>query len=229
MLNRNALPADEAEVTTKTIRLPLRIAGPAGDIEAVLTRAHDESAAIPHTVIVCHPHPLHGGTMNNKVVHYLAKSFNDLGATAVRFNYRGVGASAGGFGEGTGETRDALAVLDWARDAYPNNAIWLAGFSFGAYVALKASHQRPTTGLICVAPAVRLYDFKSLARVSGPWLVVQGDRDDVVSYDEVTSWAQAISPPLAYVPMTGAGHFFHGRLNDLQQVVTAFIAPHLAP
>lgn len=229
MLNRNALPADEADVITKTIRLPLRIAGPAGDIEAVLTRAHDESAALPHTVVVCHPHPLHGGTMNNKVVHYLAKSFNDLGAAAVRFNYRGVGASAGSFGAGAGETADALAVLDWARDAYPNNAIWLAGFSFGAYVALNASRQRPLAGLICVAPAVHLYDFKSLAGVTCPWLVVQGDRDDVVSYDEVTSWIHTMLPAPAYVPMAGVGHFFHGRLNELQHTVTAFITPHVAP
>lgn len=228
MLNRVMAPADASEVTINIARLPLRIAGPAGSLEAILTRKEAPSPVIPHTVIVCHPHPLHGGTMNNKVVHYLAKSFNELGGIAIRFNYRGVGHSAGSFDNGAGETDDALAVCNWAREANPDHAIWLAGFSFGAYVAMRASQQQPAAGLICVAPAIRLFDFSHLQTVTCPWLVVQGDKDKVVSYDDVTAWVHQLSPAPTYVPMAEVGHFFHGRLNDLQQVVTDFIAPHVA-
>lgn len=227
MLNRVMAPADASDVTINIARLPLRIAGHAGNLEALLTRADAPVAAIPYTVIVCHPHPLHGGTMNNKVVHYLAKSFNELGAIAVRFNYRGVGHSAGTFDNGVGETDDALAVCNWVRDAYPDHAIWLAGFSFGAYVAMRASQHYSPAGLVCVAPAVRLFDFSQLQTVTCPWLVVQGDDDKVVSYDDVTSWIHKLSPAPTYVPMADVGHFFHGRLNELQQVVTDFIAPHV--
>lgn len=195
------------------------IEGPAGALEALFT-APAVPRAPPATAIVLHPHPLHGGTMRNKVVHTLARAFDDLGVATIRFNFRGVGKSAGAYGHGEGELADALAVAAWVRAARPGDAIWLAGFSFGGAVALRAAAPSGAAQLVTVAPALRLYDWTHYAPPSCPWLVIQGEADDVVPASELRAFLAGFPGKPATVLLPEAGHFFHQRLNDLRRAVT---------
>ena len=205
----------------------LTISGPAGNLEALLDAPASAPAVdvmAPDAVaVICHPHPLHGGTMTNKVVHTLAKAFNSVGAPAVRFNYRGVGASAGAFDEGDGETQDALAVLDWTAQRWPGAQLWLGGFSFGGGIAIRAAAARDVTRLVTVAPAIRLVSVDTSALPKCPWLVVQGDRDELVDAADIQRWAQSLAMPPRIAVLSGVEHFFHGRLNDLRQVVVSWL------
>jgi hypothetical protein len=193
------------------------IPGPCGALEALA--ACPPAPACAASAIVCHPHPLHGGTMHNKVVHTLARAFTELGLRAVRFNFRGVGASAGSFAHGAGETDDLLAVIAWVRAQRPHDAIWLAGFSFGAYVALRAAAVAPPAQLVTVAPAVHRYDLEAFTPPPVPWLLIQGSADEVVPAAQVLSWARGLRPAPEVLELAGAGHFFHQRLNDLRNAV----------
>ena len=206
----------------------LTLAGPVGALEALT--ACPAAAPVLATAVILPPHPLHGGTMQNKVVHALARAFGELGVASVRFNFRGVGASAGSFAHGVGETEDALAVIDWVRAQRPGGAVWLAGFSFGAYVAWRAAVSSQASGLITVAPAVNLYDFSALSLPSCPWLLIQGEADEVVPVEVVRAWFSGMAPrPQAQALfLPGVGHFFHGRLNDLKSALRDFVPPHLS-
>ena len=200
------------------------ITGPAGDIEALVEMPRAEETA--HAVgVVCHPHPLYGGTLDNKVVYTLARAFVELGVPAIRFNFRGVGASGGRFDEGRGETADALAVIAYGRHRWPDAALWLAGFSFGGAVALRAAAQARPEKLIVVAPGITRVAMDEVGSPACPWLVVQGDGDDVIEPAAVLQWAQrqSVAPVVRLLP--GAGHFFHGRLHELRQVVLDFLRP----
>ncbi len=199
----------------------LTLAGPAGDIEAVLTEPAGD--APPEAVaVVCHPHPLHDGTMNNKVVHTLARSFAKHAIPAIRFNFRGVGHSAGVYDAGEGEVDDALAVADHLRERYGKRPLWLAGFSFGSFVALRAATRRPCAGLILIAPPVQRFAFNQ-ALPDCPILVVQGDADDIVDCADVQAWASAAKPSPQFQRLPGVGHFFHGHLTDLRKIVEDFL------
>ncbi len=203
----------------------LTLAGPAGALEAqTLCPAQGDAVA---TAVILHPHSLHGGSLQNKVVHTLARAFAEVGVASVRFNFRGVGASAGVFADGVGETGDALAVIDWVRAQRPGAPVWLAGFSFGAYVALRAASLAKVSGLITVAPAVHLYDFSALALPSCPWLLIQGEADEVVPVEEVRGWLSRSASPPQTLFLPHVGHFFHGRLNDLTAALRDFVPPHL--
>jgi alpha/beta superfamily hydrolase len=192
--------------------------GPSGDIEGLL----DDPEAAPSAIaVVCHPHPLQGGAMQNKVAYMLARAFNDMGALSLRFNFRGVGRSAGKFDLGQGETDDALAAIDWLSAQHPGLPLWLGGFSFGAYVALRALSRRQVARLVTVAPAVERFATADIVEPTCPWLLVQGDADDVVSPEAVLAWARALKSPPKIEVMDGAGHFFHGRLNELREAVAA--------
>lgn len=201
------------------------LAGPAGRIEAIIESPASPPAAF---MVVCHPHPQHGGTMNNKVVTTLARSAQALGAATIRFNYRGVGASSGSYDEGRGEIDDALAAVAEGRQRWPDAALWLAGFSFGGIVALRASLRAEAGAvarLVTVAPALgrAFTDPADITLPSCPWLVVQGDADDVIDGALVIDWARRIAPAARLALMPGAGHFFHGRLTELQQQVQPFL------
>jgi alpha/beta superfamily hydrolase len=195
----------------------LTIPGPAGTIEGALDRADAEPRSV---AVICHPHPLQQGTMNNKVVTTLARAFARHGAAAVRFNFRGVGASAGSYGDGVGERADARAVIAWSRERWPGLPLFMAGFSFGAAIALAIAVDAAPQGLVAVAPPIeRLPD--DFRPPSCPWLIIHGRADEVVPVEPVIRWARAFTPPPELVLPEGVGHFFHGRLALLPDAVEA--------
>ncbi len=196
------------------------IDGPAGAIEALIEVP--PGAAPARFGVLCHPHPLFGGTMNNKVVHSVARCWNELGVPTVRFNFRGVGASQGQHDNGRGEADDALAVIAFGRQRWPRADLWLAGFSFGAYVALRVAAGAIPALLVTVAPPVGRWDFGGLVAPACPWLIVQGDRDELVDAHAVRAWASALRPLPQIVILEGAEHFFHGRLLELRAAVREF-------
>jgi alpha/beta superfamily hydrolase len=193
------------------------IDGPAGRLEALI----EEPADVPlrYAAVVCHPHPLFGGTLHNKVVHTLARSLRSGGAATVRFNFRGVGASEGRHDEGVGETADTLAAVAWARTRWPAAPLLLAGFSFGAAVAIRAAAAADPRWLISVAPAVDRVSFEGLATPQCDWLIVQGSADEIVAPESVRSWAARLAPHAHVRMLPGVGHFFHGRLHELQECI----------
>ena len=204
----------------------LMLAGPAGGLEALIESAPaggEVTAPVSAFGVICHPHPLYGGTMDNKVVWALARSFQQLGAPVIRFNFRGVGRSAGTHDEGRGETDDALAVAAWGRRRWPQAALWLAGFSFGGAVAVRAAPVMQPQRLVAVAPGINKTDVGDAPPPACPWLIVQGDADDVVPPDVVIAWARRLSPTPELAVLPGAGHYFHGRINELREVVVGFM------
>jgi alpha/beta superfamily hydrolase len=208
-------PVSDAPTAFPGEKTEILLPGPAGALECVcdVPEATDE---VPATIVLSHPHPLHGGTMHNKVVTIMERSMRELGLRTVRYNFRGVGQSEGEFDDGYGETDDLFAVTEWVRRTRPGDALWLGGFSFGAYVSLRAAQNLALGQLIMIAPAVGRYEFAHLAHPDCPWLIVQGDEDDVVSVDEVQAWIETVEPPPELVIMEQAGHFFHRRLMDLR-------------
>ena len=199
--------------------------GPAGELESILELPSD--AAVIGAVVVCHPHPQHGGTMHNKVAHTLARAFVRSGFAALRFNFRGTEGSAGNYDNGVGELDDALAALDWLAQHYPNVPLWLGGFSFGAAIAVRAavSKTRSTavSGLISVAPAIYRFADGLEQQPECPWLVIQGDEDELVEVDETIAWFNSLAPGPELLVVPGAEHFFHGRLGDLRSAVMEFV------
>lgn len=199
------------------------VAGPAGDLEVVV----ETPEAPVGLAVICHPHPLHQGTMNNKVVHTLARAWISLDCVAVRFNFRGVGKSAGKYDEGQGETLDAMAVIQWARAQQPDGPLFLSGFSFGAMIAYAAAQQTGPAALVTVAPAVdRISAAGDVPRC--PWLIVHGDQDELVPIESVLAWREVLDPPPRLAVLEGAEHFFHGRLIELRNLVAEFGKPLIA-
>jgi alpha/beta superfamily hydrolase len=179
----------------------------------------DEAVGGASYAVICHPHPLYGGTMENKVVTTLARALRDAGLPTLRFNFRGVGASAGAFDQGLGETEDADAVASWGAQRWPGKTLVSAGFSFGGYVALRLALSRKAARLITVAPAIQLFEQPVVRPPDCPWLIVQGDEDDVVDPKQVAAWARSFNPAPRLVVLPGVGHFFHGRLQELHDAV----------
>jgi alpha/beta superfamily hydrolase len=202
----------------------VRIPGPAGELEAAVEMPKGDPAAI---AVLCHPHPLHQGTMDNKVVTTLARAFARLGAVAVRFNFRGVGASAGAYADGVGERDDAVAAAQWSRARWPSLPLYLGGFSFGAATALAVAAQVRPRGLVAVAPPVGRLP-PGLRPPECPWLVVQGLADDVVPAAEVLAWARSQTPPPRVLALPDVGHFFHGQLGVLADAVTELFGAQIA-
>ncbi|PBS12968.1 alpha/beta hydrolase [Lysobacteraceae bacterium NML93-0792] len=195
---------------------PLTLAGPVGDLEAIVDLPDADVDARPLVAVVCHPLPTQGGTMHNKVVTMAARALRELGASTVRFNFRGTGNSAGTYDEGNGETADLAAVVAWVRRERPGHALWLAGFSFGAYVSLRATDALQPDGLISIAPPAGRWDFDSIVLPQCPWLVIQGEADEIVDPQAVYDWLDDRGADAELVRMPDTSHFFHRKLMDLR-------------
>ena len=188
------------------------VAGPAGRLEVAFNVPEGSLRGI---ALIAHPHPLQGGTLDNKVVQTLAKTFAALSYAAVRFNFRGAGQSVGQFDDGVGETDDALAALAAAKLEFGELPVALAGFSFGSYVQTRVAHAITAERLVLIGPAVKRFPVEAVAPDT---IVIHGEEDDVVALADVLAWARPQQLPIVVFP--GCGHFFHGRLPQLQRVIT---------
>ena len=189
----------------------------------VLETAIDSPKLAQHpdiSVVICHPHPLFQGTMNNKVVTTIAKAFNNLGIEAVRFNYRGVGNSQGSYDEAEGELDDTISIIDNILINKPEQKIILTGFSFGGVIAYKAvmKHPQQTKALLTISPAIINFPLKDSPQPSMPWCLIQGIDDEVVSYDKVSQFfIHQTSVDATFIRLNNVGHFFHGQLVKLRK------------
>jgi len=193
------------------------VPGAAGAIEVDIT---DPGADRRGIALIAHPHPLMGGTKDNKVATTLARALHALGNVTLRPNFRGVGGTAGVHDEGQGETDDLIAVARYATARFGELALTCAGFSFGGFVQTRVARQLSPHQLVLVAPAVRRFD---VGDVPAGTLVIHGELDDVVPLQAMLDWARPQNLPVMVVP--GGEHFFHGRLHVLQQIVTRFCRP----
>jgi uncharacterized protein len=199
----------------------LLIDGPAGVLEVGI------SAALPNPrllAVICHPHSLHGGSMDNKVVTMLERTLRDAGVATLRFNFRGVGASGGQFDEGNGEGDDLAAVVALARQWLPHTPLWLAGFSFGSYVSARMAEVLDAQLLISVAPPVGRFAFRSMPRPPCRWIVLQGETDEVVDPALVFEHFESMQPPVELLRFADTGHFFHGKLVQMRDRLGALLA-----
>jgi len=207
------------------------INGPAGRIEGRYQHAADTTAPI---ALVLHPHPQHGGTMNNKIVYTLFHTFARQGFSVLRFNFRGVGRSQGSYDRGEGELADAASALDWLQTYNPNaSSCWIGGFSFGAWIGMQLLMRRPEiAAFISVAPPANLYDFSFLAPCPSSGLVIQGAADEIVpeaaSKKLVDKLAHQRDIVIDYRTIAGANHFFQGHLEELEKLAEDYVARGLA-
>lgn len=200
--------------------------GPAGRIEGRYTQVTDKKAPV---ALVLHPHPLYGGTMNNKVVYSMYKSFVDNGFTTLRINFRGVGRSQGVFDNGIGELTDAATALDWLQVQNPfASEYYVAGFSFGSWIGMQLIMRRPEINhFIAAAPPVNKYDYSFLSPCPIPGLIVQGDKDSIVSEEAVLELAEKLSKQkhsrVEYKTIYGGDHFFRDKLPEFEQVLNEYM------
>jgi uncharacterized protein len=222
------MPSPAFPIVAAVLTLP----GPAGALEVAVDPPEADVAARPVIAVLCHPLPTEGGTMHNKVVTMAARSLREVGVTTVRFNFRGTGASEGRFDRGEGELDDLRAVVAWVRETRDDAALWLGGFSFGAYVSLRGAMELQPSVLISIAPPVGRWDFDRIVLPTMPWLVIQGEEDEVVDPQAVYDWLERISKAspganVELVRIPDTSHFFHRKLMDLRGAIKHGVAPHL--
>jgi alpha/beta superfamily hydrolase len=206
---------------------PFLIDGPVGQLEALLELP--KSGEPTGMAVICHPHPVHGGTMLNKVVHTLSRAFALQQFASLRFNFRGVGKSEGTFDEGKGEIQDALAALEWLKANISAGPMWLAGFSFGGAMAIHTAVTSSASGLVSVAPATSRFANDLDRQPECPWLIVQGDQDELVDINETIDYVNSLNPGPQLAIFPQGEHFFHGRLIELRDTVEDFIRSHAQP
>ncbi|PCJ47904.1 MAG: alpha/beta hydrolase [Gammaproteobacteria bacterium] len=208
----------------------LQLEGGAGKIEAILHLPPGDVVETPvqAMMICCHPHPLHGGTMTNKIVHIVCKTFSKMGLPSLRFNFRSIGESEGSHDEGVGESDDLLILSQLMGDAWPDRDLWLAGFSFGSWVAAHSAFAAQAKQLLSIAPPVQHFDFNKFSQPTCPWLVLMGDEDDVVEPAKVYEWvdSQEDNKP-ELIRFAGAGHFFHGEMVNMSKILENHYRPVL--
>src|SRR6516164_7352173 len=203
--------------------------GPEGRLEGRYQHGEGTNAPI---ALMLHPHPQHGGTMNNKVIYTLYQAFAERGFSVLRFNFRGVGRSQGRFDRGEGELSDAAAALDWLQTYNPNaSACWIAGFSFGAWIGMQLLMRRPEIeSFIAVAPPANVYDFTFLAPCPSSGLILQGDQDTVVPVESVQRLVNKLSHQrdikIDFRKIPGADHYFADRLETIASHVDGYIGEH---
>ncbi|MEK6407946.1 MAG: alpha/beta fold hydrolase [Acidobacteriota bacterium] len=195
--------------------------GPSGRLEAILK---EPAPPVTRAAIACHPHPLFGGTMHNKVVFRIARAFEDAGFAVLRFNFRGTGRSQGEHDSGRGEQDDLWAAIEFIEEKYPDAEIWLAGFSFGSAVMLRAAAcDDRVRAFVAAGVPVSKYDFTEIGRCNKPKLFVQGSLDEVGSVEDLAKLLAALDEPKQLKIIEGADHFFEGHLAELSQAVSSFI------
>lgn len=202
------------------------IAGPEGRLEGRYHQAEKKNAPI---AVVLHPHPLYGGTMNNKVVYSIYQSFVRCGFSVLRFNFRGVGRSQGKFDDGIGELIDAATALDWLQLQAPDaGTCWIGGFSFGSWIAMQMLMRRPEIeGFICASPPANMYDFSFLSPCPSSGLILQGDKDDVVNEEAVSKMAGKLASQkgakIEYHMIPGADHYFRNSSEKISEMMDNYI------
>lgn len=207
------------------------IPGSEGRLEG---RYHPSEHKGAPVVLVLHPHPLYGGTMNNKIVYRLFHIFAQNGFSVLRFNFRGVGKSQGKYDNGVGELTDAATALDWLQAQNPDaSTCWITGFSFGAWIAMQLLMRRPELeGFVAVSPPANLYDFAFLSPCPAAGMITQGDKDDVVSEEAVNKLATRLGGPhgtkVEYRVIPGADHYYRGVEENLGNVVGEYITARMA-
>lgn len=201
------------------------VTGEAGDIEVELLIPED--ADFNYCALIGHPHSLHGGTMHNKVVTSTAAVFNSLRIPSIKFNFRGVGKSHGEYDAGIGESVDMLLLAAMWQEVYPLSEFICAGFSFGSFVAYRAA-SKLNCPLITIAPSVVNYNYKEFSEFAKPWLVIQGEEDEVVDPVDVYNFVASFDPPLEIMRFADTTHFFHGKLVDLKAKLNAYLTELLA-
>ena len=199
--------------------------GQVGRMEAILTVPDNGDKR--YIALLGHPHSLQGGTMNNKVVTTLARAFKELNIASIRFNFRGVGQSAGAYDEGIGESEDMLLLAHLWLKEMPDARILFAGFSFGSYVAYRAAAQCRHSLLITVAPPVHHYNFSEFSPAPTPWIIAHGQDDEVVPLPYVLEYASNTSPTIPVRQFAETGHFFHGKLIDLKQFIIEIVCANV--
>lgn len=215
-MNPTELPAEPASFPD--VAASFMLDGPTGKLETVSDVA-EASGARRGVAVICHPLTPEGGTLRNKVVTMAERALRESGLDTVRFNFRGAGNSAGTYDKGHGESDDLVAVVDWVRRVRPHDALWLAGFSFGSYVTISNAVRLRADALISIAPPVGRWEFEAIALPTCPWLIVQGEADEVVQPQAVFDWVDALQHKPELVRMPETSHFFHRRLMDLRGAI----------
>src|SRR5579883_1629801 len=203
--------------------LHVNVPTPTGYLEGILKP--EEDGIVPrYAALVCHPHPLGGGTMHNKVVFKVAQAVQALGMPALRFNFRGVGHSTGTYDEGRGEMDDVRYALEFLSRRYPGLPVLLAGFSFGSYVGLRvAAVDDRVQAMIGLGVPARMFDGDYLQNSHKPKLIIQGTNDELAPYDLAVQWFERLPAPKSMIAVEGADHFFQGRLDEVQAIITSFV------
>lgn len=211
------------EQRTISLILHVNIPTPSGYLEGILKP--EEDGITPHyAALVCHPHPLGGGTMHNKVVFKVAQALQALGMPALRFNFRGVGHSTGAYDEGRGEMDDVRYALEFLSRRYPGLPVILAGFSFGSYVGLRvAAVDDRAQAMIGLGVPARMFDGDYLSHSHKPKLIIQGTNDELAPYDLAVQWFEHLPAPKSMIAVEGADHFFQERLDEVQAIITSFV------
>jgi alpha/beta superfamily hydrolase len=198
------------------------IPGPAGPLEALLDVPEGESRAV---AVFGHPHPLHGGTMHTKALYQAAKAMPRIGVAALRFNFRGVGRSAGTFDSGPGEQADFSAAISFVHDRFPDVPIWAAGMSFGSWVAMTVGAEDVRVSLLLgIAPPVDRYDFTALLTCTLPKFIVHGEADELISIKEVRKFYAKLPEPKELVTIEDANHLFEGKTSLVGEAVEDLLA-----
>ncbi|RLA05530.1 MAG: alpha/beta hydrolase [Gammaproteobacteria bacterium] len=199
----------------------LSLPGEVGNIEAILhlPRENVNNIQSGPIFICCHPHPLYGGAMSNKVVHTLCRTFSKMGLPSLRFNFRGVGESKGTHDNGIGESRDLLLLCNIMKQNWPDSPLWLAGFSFGSWVAAHTAKQVGAEQLLSIAPPVKHFDFDTFDKPDCPWLILMGEEDEIVEPQSVFDWVDSQKSPPTLIKFAETGHFFHRQLVNMGQLL----------
>lgn len=225
-MNPTELPADPASFPD--LAASFMLDGPGGKLEAISDVA-EPAHARRGVLVLCHPLTVEGGSMHNKVVTMAERAVREVGLDTVRFNFRGAGHSHGSYDAGRGEGDDLAAVVAWVRRVRPHDALWLAGFSFGSYVSISHAVALRADALISIAPPVGRWAFETITLPTCPWLIVQGEADEVVEPQAVFDWVDTLEPRPELVRMPETSHFFHRRLMDLRGAIKHAVRGWLPP